>query len=100
MNDLERQKCDIFIKSLDLLHVNDDGLTDETDFTDVKAIAQLCPEIKAITAAGETAEDVVLHQLATLTEKVCLTWGVANREAVKQWLITRGELLVLRIGMV
>jgi hypothetical protein len=96
----DRAKCETFVRSLNLLHVDGDGLTDATDFDDIKAIAQVCPMIKEITAAGETPEQVVLHQLAILTERVCLTWGIANREAVKQWLIARGELLVLQIGMV
>jgi hypothetical protein len=54
---------------LDLLHVDADGLTDATEFEDVKAIAQICPQIKEITAAGETPEQLALHRLATLTER-------------------------------
>jgi hypothetical protein len=61
MNDLERHNCDLFVRSLSLLHVNDDGLTDETEFDDVKAIAWICPQIRDITAAGETPEDLALH---------------------------------------
>lgn len=52
MNENERHRCDLFVRSLSLLHVDDDGLTDATDFDDVKAIAQICPEIKEITGAG------------------------------------------------
>jgi hypothetical protein len=100
MNPADRHKCDIFVRSLKFLHVDDDGLTDDTDFTDVKAIAQLCPEITEITKAGDTPEQLALHRVAVLTESVCLTWGMANPKAVKEWLIARGELLVLRIGVV
>ncbi|HWX99802.1 MAG TPA: hypothetical protein VNY55_08005 [Mycobacterium sp.] len=56
MNDLERHNCDLFVRSLSLLHVNDDGLTGATSFDDVKAIAQVCPEIRDITAAGDVAK--------------------------------------------
>lgn len=42
----ERHKLDIFTRSLSLLDVDDDGLTDSCDFDDIKAIAQICPEIK------------------------------------------------------
>jgi hypothetical protein len=97
MNANDRNTIDIFTKSLTLLHVDDNGLTDETELDDIKAIAQICPQIRDITAAGETPEDLALHRLATLTERVCLTWGVANRQAVKEWSIARAELLVLRI---
>lgn len=96
----DRHKCDVFAKSLNLLEVDDDGLTDNNDFTEIKAIAQLCPEIKQIAAASETPEQLALYRVAVLTEAVCLTWGMANRKAVKDWLIARGELLVLRIGVV
>ena len=51
MDNLSRQKCTLFTYSLRLLDVDDDGLTDATDFDDVKAIAQVCPEINEITRA-------------------------------------------------
>jgi hypothetical protein len=83
MNDLERHNCDIFIKSLSLLHVNDDGLTDATSFDDVKAIAQICPQIRDITAAGGTPYLLALNRLATLMPgvnhtRVTLPWHVWN----------------------
>ena len=48
MNDTERHNCELFTRSLELLHVNEDGLTDETDYDDIKAISQVCPQIKQI----------------------------------------------------
>ena len=100
MNDLERHNCQLFLGSLDLLHVDDDGLTDATHFDDVKAIAQTCPLIREITPAGDTPYLLALNRLATLTERVCLTWGRPDRQAVKQWLIARAELLLLQIPRV
>lgn len=96
----QRQTCDLFVKSLTLLEVDGDGLTDNNDFTDIKAIAQVCPEVKQITEAGETPEQLALYRVSALTEAVCLTWGMANRKAVKDWLIARAELLVLQIPRV
>ncbi|MGZ4563131.1 MAG: hypothetical protein ACXVX6_06055, partial [Mycobacterium sp.] len=87
----QRHKCHIFVRSLSLLDVDDDGLTDATDFDEVKAIAQVCPEIKQITEAGDTPEQLALYRLAALTERVCLTWGQSDRQAVRGWLVARAE---------
>jgi hypothetical protein len=83
MNDLERHNCELFVRSLTLLHVDDDGLTDATDFDDVKAIAWICPQIRDITAAGGTPYLLALNRLATLMPgvnhtRVTLPWHVWN----------------------
>jgi hypothetical protein len=51
MTDDDR-KCDLFLRALSLLKVDDSGLTDATDFDDLRAITQICPEIKEIIGAG------------------------------------------------
>ena len=61
MNDMERHSCDLFTRSLTLLVVDDNGLTDATSFDDVKAIAAICPEIRKITVAGDTPYLLALH---------------------------------------
>lgn len=97
MTEDERFKCGIFVRSLSLLKVDDDGLTDDNDMDDLEAISQVCPEVKAITSTGESPYELALHRVATLTEQVLLTWARPDRKAVKGWLIARGELLVLQI---
>lgn len=93
-----RHKIELFVRALNLLQVDDDGLTDETQFDDAKAIAQTCPDIREITRGFNTPEEFALNRLATLTEAVCLTWGQPNRQAVKAWMIARCELLDLRLA--
>jgi hypothetical protein len=44
-----RHKIELFIHAQSLLHADENALTDETSFDDVKAIAQLCPDIREIT---------------------------------------------------
>lgn len=95
----ERNKCALFVHALRLLHVDDDGLTDDNDTDDLNVITQVCPEVKAMTAAGDSPYSLALHRVATLTERVLLTWGRPDRQAVKDWLIARGELLELSIGI-
>jgi hypothetical protein len=97
MNSNSRHKIELFIHAQSLLHADENALTDETEFDDVKAIAQLCPDIREITRGFNTPEEFALNRLATLTEAVCMTWGQPNREAVKAWMIARSELVELRI---
>ncbi|MDT5354455.1 MAG: hypothetical protein QOJ56_2987 [Mycobacterium sp.] len=97
MTDAERQLCDIFIYSLILLHVDDTGLTADNGLSDINAIAYACRQVKAITAAGDTPEQLALHRLAVLTENVIVTYVFPDRQVVRDWLIARAELLELRL---
>jgi hypothetical protein len=94
----EERMCEVFIRSLNLLHADSDGLTDETEFDDIKAIAQIAPDVQELTATGNTPYSMMLHRLAALTEALCLSWGGdPNPKLVKGWLIARAELVELRI---
>lgn len=95
-----RRAIEIFVLSQKFLHCDENGLTDECEFDDVKAIADTCPMIREICRGFNTPEEFALHRLATLTEAVCMTFGQPNPAAVKAWLIARGELLELRIPRV
>jgi hypothetical protein len=97
MNEDKRYKCDLFVLSLRLLDVDDDGLTDDVDFNDVKAIAGVCSEVRQITAGYTSPYEILLHRVADLTERVCYTWAHPDPATVKEWLIARGELLELLI---
>jgi hypothetical protein len=98
MTDDERRLCDIFIYSLSLLHVDDTGLTADNLLADMNAIAYACRQVKAITAAGDTPEQLALHRLACLTEDVLVTYIFPDRQVVRDWLIARAELLELRLA--
>jgi hypothetical protein len=93
----ERHWCDTFVRAQTLLHVNDHALTDNNDLDDLEAIAQIIPEVKQLTAAGDTPEQLAIHWLAICTERLLLTFARPDPAAVKAWLIARGELLVLQI---
>ena len=92
------QQCALFVRSLSLINVDDDGLTDANDFTDLEALSQVCPEIKLMTAAGNTPYSLGLHRVATLTERILLTWARPDQRAIKEWLLARGELLEMSTG--
>jgi hypothetical protein len=97
----EERLCEIFIRSLNLLHVNHDGLSDQTELDDIKAVAQIAPDVQELAATGNTPYSMMLHRLATLTESLCLSWGGdPNPKLVKAWMIARCELLQLRIPRV
>jgi hypothetical protein len=95
-----RHKIELFVRAQNLLHVDENGLTDDTSFDDVQAVAQVCPQIRELTRGLNTREEYAINRLATLTEAVCMTWGQPNRQAVKEWQIARCELLQLRIPRV
>lgn len=99
MTDEQHRQCRIFTSVLRLLDVDDAGLTDKNDFDDLQAIAQVSAEVKEFTSAGDTPEELMLHRVATLTEKVLMTWGNPEPATVKEWLIARAELLQIRIGV-
>jgi len=92
-----RRWCGTFVRAQTLLHVDDDGLTDENEQDDLEAIAQIIPEIKQLTAAGDTPEQMAIHWLAICTERLLLTWARPDRQAVRDWLVARSELLELRL---
>lgn len=89
---------DVFIRSLNLINTDENGLTADNLPVDMEAIAQICPEIRAITAAGETPFQLALHRLAALTEQVVTTYVLPDRAIAKAWLIARGEVLELRLA--
>jgi hypothetical protein len=95
-----RRAIEIFVLSQRFLHADENGLTDDCEFDDVRAIADTCPTIREITRGLNTPEEFLLNRLATLTEAVCMTWAAPNRQAVKEWRIARAELLELRIPRV
>jgi hypothetical protein len=80
-----------------LLHVTEESLSDDNDMTDMQAIWDVAAEVKQITAAGNSPEELAINRLAVCTERVLLTWGVKDQLAVKDWLIARAELLELQI---
>ncbi|MBV9350804.1 MAG: hypothetical protein JOZ23_04610 [Mycobacterium sp.] len=98
MNDDERHLVGAFLYGQTLLNIDDTGLTEDNQLDDLVTVATLCLKVKAITAAGDTLEQLCLHRLATLTEEVLFTGAVRSRQAVKQWLIARAELLELKLA--
>ena len=98
MNDDERHLVGVFLYGQTLLNIDDNGLTDDNRLDDLEAVAKLCLKVKAITAGGDTPEQLCLHRLATLTEDVLVTWVIPCRQAVKQWLIGRAELVELTLA--
>jgi hypothetical protein len=94
----ERHWCDTFVRAQTLLTVDDDALTDDNDLNDLEAIAAVLPQVKEFTAAGDTPEQLAIHRLACCTERLLLTWARPDRQAVKDWLLARGELLDLRLA--
>ena len=88
----------IFLFSLTLLDVDDNGLTDDNDIHDLEAIAKLCRDVKAITAAADTPYQMALFRLAVLTEDVLVTWVIPDRQVVKAWVLARAEVLKLRLA--
>jgi hypothetical protein len=92
------QKCDLFVRSLDLLDYDENGLTAKNTLTDLEAIAQICADIRAFTAAGDSPFELSLHRLVLLTEVVLTTYVLPDAPIVTQWVNARGELLELSTG--
>jgi hypothetical protein len=97
VTDDERRLCDIFVESLELLDVDDTGLTADNRLADMNAIAYACQQVKAIAAPGDTPEQLALNRLAVLTEDLLVTYVFPDRRVVRDWLVARSELLQLRI---
>jgi imidazole glycerol phosphate synthase subunit HisF len=94
----ERTAIDVFLHSLRLLRLNDDGLEPGHDPEDLNAIALLCEITKAITGAGRTVEDVLLCSLADKTEALLAAAVMpGDGDVAKNWLKARGELLCCRL---
>jgi hypothetical protein len=89
--------CNLFVDSLDLLEVDDTGLTAENLLPDMNAIAWACQQVKAITRSGDSPSELALHRLALLTEDLIVTYIFPSRDAVSAWRIAVGELLELQI---
>jgi hypothetical protein len=98
MTPAELHTSTVFVQSLRLMHVDDDGLTDACDATDLNAIHQICPDVVNIGAVGDTPYALALWRLASLTERVLMTWGRPDPQAVKAWLLARAEVLDLKLG--
>lgn len=98
MNDDDRHLVGVFLYAQTLLNIDDTGLTDDNQVDDLVTVAKLCLKVKTMTAAGDTLEQLCLHRLATLTEGVLVTGVTPSRQAVKQWLIARAELVELRLA--
>jgi hypothetical protein len=100
MTDDERHLIGVFLHGLTELDVVDDGLTRANDLATLNAVAKLCLDIKAITAAGDTPEQLALYRLAVLTEDLLVTWVFPDKKVVKAWMVARAELLLLQIPRV
>jgi hypothetical protein len=97
VTDDERRLCDIFVESLELLDVDDTGLTADNLLADMNAIAYACQQVKAMTDQGNSPSELALHRLALLTEDLLVTYIFPSRDAVSAWRTARGELLELQI---
>lgn len=96
MTDDDRRIIDCFRYSLTRLHIDDDGLTPDNTLPELNAVAYFAMRTKAITAAGDSPEELLLHRLAELTGDLLVTpWLGDGPAAVREWLIARGELLEL-----
>jgi hypothetical protein len=98
MTDDERHLIGVFLYSLTLLRVDEESLTPGNDLSDMNAVAKLCLDVKAITAPGDTPEQLSLHRLACLTEDLLITYVFPDRQVVKAWMCARAELLDLRLA--
>jgi hypothetical protein len=87
----------LFVDSLDLLDVEDTGLTANNVLADMNAIAWACLEVKAASNKGNSPSELALHRLALLTEDLLVTYVFPSADAVSAWQIARGELLELQI---
>jgi hypothetical protein len=87
----------VFLYAQTRLRVDDSGLTADNTIADLNTVAKLCLDVKAITAAGDTPFQLALNRLAALTESVLVTLAIPDPQAVRAWLVARGELLELRI---
>lgn len=97
MTDEERRLCDLFVESMELLNVDDTGLTIDNVLADMNAIAWACREVKAVTDKGNSPSELALNRLALLTEDLIVTYVFPSRAAVSAWRIAVGELLELQI---
>lgn len=83
----------IFRYALSRLDVDERGLSDDNDMADMNATAALCLAIKASAATADTLEQLLLHRLAILTERLLISPWVPDPGIAKEWLIARSELL-------
>jgi hypothetical protein len=96
-DDLDRQKRNLFVYSLSLLDVDENGLTDDNDLDCLAAISYTLHPVRTITRSGATPEEMALYRLVVLTKDVLQTWAEPNPQAMRDWLVVRSELLKLKL---
>jgi hypothetical protein len=89
--------CGTFLYGLTRLQVDEHGLSADNELADLNAVAALCIGVKIATADGDTPEQLCLHRVATLTERLITTWVVRDDRAAGDWMIARAELLQLSL---
>jgi len=81
------------------LRMDDGGLARGNPLARLEAVAAAARAVLEATAGGDSAEDVVAHQLAVLSQRLLTTlFDVEGRQIVRSFLLARADLLALREG--
>jgi hypothetical protein len=99
MTDGDRRTIDLFVSMLGGLRVGVHGPTSDNHQGYLNSLASLCLDVEAITAAGRSTEEVLLHRVAGLTGDLIARLARTSADTiVREWLAARVELLQLRLS--
>ena len=87
---------ELFLYSVGLLQVDDDGLLPVHDLSDLEACAFLCRAVKALAIVPRDVQDILLFELADATEDLLTTAVLApESDVVERWTKARVAASVL-----